>query len=100
MIMNNDQRESAVFAAIKNNDWDFAIDQASKVPPSRDIWQRMPSAAPEGMPEHAARKVLTLLTHKFGHHAANLPSFLFEYGQHLPTDASSEWLNALGRIAR
>ena len=95
--MDSREREKAVFDAIDNGDWERAIEHATHVPPNWDIWQRLPSAAP--MPDDVARKVIGVLTHPYGHHKDNLPSFMFEYANHIPQDASPEWLNELATTA-
>lgn len=95
--MNHREREQNVFDAIGRGDWNAAIEHGTHIPPSHDIWQRMPSAAP--MPDEAAQKVLQILTHPYGHHKNSLSSFLFEYANNLPEHASTGWLNDLARIA-
>jgi hypothetical protein len=96
--MNNSKLEKAVFKAIHDGNWNNAIEHASRLPPEFNIWERMPSASPNGMPEHAVRKVIDLLSHKFGQHGSNLPSFLYSYSRSIPHDASPEWLNDYARI--
>lgn len=94
--MDHRERESALFQAIKDGNWNAAIEHATHMPPNHDPWQRMPSAAP--MPDDAARKVIETLTHPYGHHNKNLPSFMYEYGNNLPEHASNEWLNELAKL--
>src|SRR5580698_4427111 len=94
--MDNQAREKAMFDAISNGNWDRAIEHATHMPPNHDPWQRMPSAAP--MPDRAAKNVIKLLTHPYGHHKQNLPSFMYEYTQNLPPNASTEWLNELAKL--
>ena len=87
-------REKAVFDSIDANNWDQAIHHARRVPINFDVWQRMPSTKP--MPDDAVHKILDVLTKK--PHKTNLPSFLFEYANNAPQNASSELLNRIGKI--
>lgn len=77
--MKHDEREKLVFDYIRNGDWDKAIAHAKHVPSNWDIWQRLPSAAEDGMPNDAIHKVLDHLDLN----GLNNSSFLYEMSQNL-----------------
>jgi hypothetical protein len=96
--MDNFEREKMMQKALNDKNYDEAISHASKMPPNWNTFSRMPSFHPEGMPEEHVRKVLDLLTHKYGQHRSQLPNFLYEYSQNIPKNASPDILNHVAKV--
>lgn len=88
-------RERSVFDYIANNDWDRAIEHAKLIPVNHDIWQRMPSAAEDGMPDHAIHKVLD---HLQNHDQLNDSGFFYEISHNLLGHNQPELLQRLASI--
>lgn len=88
-------RERLIFEYISNGDWDKAIEHAKVVPDSHDIWQRLPSAHEEGMPNSAVHQVLDHLDEDDLKHSG----FLFEMAHNLMGHHDSETLKRLANAA-
>lgn len=85
-VHHNTERE--VFKHLDNKDWDAAIQSAKKVPYNFDVWQQMPSY--KSLPNDTVHKILDHLENPALKDSLN--SFLWEYGQNLPIDASKSVL--------
>lgn len=93
--MTPDKREKQIFEYIANGDWDRAIEHAKAMPMNWDIWQRMPSATQQGMPNHAINKVLDYLDDDALKHSG----FLYELATSLHDHHDTPTVNRLAHTA-
>ena len=88
-------RERLIHKYISNGDWARAIEHAKVIPHQSDIWQQLPSAHPEGMPNWAIHEVLDHLdSHDLKH-----SGFLFEMAHNLMPHHDSETVRRLANSA-
>jgi hypothetical protein len=85
--------EQKAFEALKNGNYDEMLHHARHIPHNWDIYQRLPSTLESGLPNEAFHKIMDSLPENH----PNRSSFLFEYGQNLPSHATPNELNRAAR---
>lgn len=93
--MENNKRQKIVHDYISKGDWDRAIEHAKMIPDSWDVWQQMPSAGEDGMPDSAIHKVLD---HLERHGLMNESGFFYEMASNLLGHNQSELLQRMAAI--
>jgi len=93
--MTNDKREKLIFDLINQGSWDKAIEHAKAMPNNWDVWQRMPSAVPLGMPDQAINKVLDHL----GPEGLKHSGFLFEIASNLGIKHDTATIRRLANLS-
>jgi len=93
--MTTQEREKLIFELAHKGEWDKAIEHAKRIPSNHDIWQRLPTANEDGMPDQAINKILD----HFDNHDITNSGFLFEMSSNLLGHNQAPTLNRLADYA-